>query len=153
MPVFIKKGSTTSEILTKDTAVEFDISTLGHTPIDLPDAELPYQPVKGTSNNSKYFLMAMSSDRDIKLAVRYLNGKLSLRLVLGGVKDHSSKLKALCLVYSEGGYYSKHLDISNGTYDSRIDSACRAFGSVVGAMRTNMKFVCYDLEVIYNKGA
>jgi len=60
-------------------------------PIPLRDATRLYQPVKSTSEGSRYYLIA--ARKDLRMAVRILGDKVSCRVEGKGIEGHVSRLQ------------------------------------------------------------
>lgn len=98
--------------------------------VDLKKATQLHQPVKGTSNTSRYHVVALSSD--IKVAVRIKNDfEIAIRAVcMHAPQSKKGKVakKALLgagLCKKTGGHYSLHLE------PETLDMAVRSIGSTL----------------------
>ena len=91
--------------------------------VDLLDAKLLYQPVKSTDSSSRYFLVAIGVG--FKVAARYKNSKLSLRIEGSAIKDWK-KVFAQAGTFGCGGgnctnkYASMHVAVSDAAQASRV---------------------------------
>lgn len=92
------------------------------TPVALRDAVGLYQPVKGTSPSSRYFLVADFGD--LKLAARYNPGNLSMRFE-GAALAHYSKLMVDLGFKMQKEYASLHLNTATAS------PARKAIGAVI----------------------
>lgn len=110
--------------------------------VPLEDAIGLYRPVKGTSPNSKYFMVAVFPG--LKMAVKLKGHTMSTRVEGNGISGYMSKLSAMG--FSVGtGYMSVHAPVdSNVTAAQYLGAMCAALG---GSLIPQP-----DLGVIANKG-
>jgi hypothetical protein len=117
-------------------------------PVPLRDATQLYQPVRGTSEGSRYFLVA--SRADLKVAARYRANRLSLRIEGEEFKTYVENLKECGFTnINLGGnkpYASMHLDIDDPVL------AKKALGAVVTGLGVDMDTPLPNLSKIANKG-
>ncbi len=117
----------------------------GH-PVLLRDATKMYQPVRGSSQSSVYFLVGIVGD--VKVAVRYKNkSSLSIRIEGGLLKNKARLTEAgFTNMGTAGTYASMHLSI-----DSRM-VADKALGALLFGIGPDLKTPLPNLDVIYGKG-
>lgn len=78
--------------------------------IKLRDANQMYQPVLGTSAGSRYYVVAANAD--IRVAARYLPGKLSVRIEGTGLAKYQKAISGAGIdVHSGKDYASVHLQV------------------------------------------
>lgn len=106
---------------------EFDPNKMNSAPpAHLRVATKMYQPVRGTSSNSRYFVVGGNSD--IRVAARYKSGTLSVRVEGDGFDKYLSSITKAGLGAGKGGsgkYASLHLSVD----DEMI--AAKALGAVL----------------------
>lgn len=92
------------------------------TPIQLKDATIMYQPVKGTSTGSTYFVIAMNDQ--IRVATRILSHRVSIR-VEGKITPDISKALSKVEIQTHPGsvYASGHFELTNGVDAGRVIGA------------------------------
>jgi hypothetical protein len=122
----------------------FDIAKLAKAPqVKLRDAERMYQPVFGTSEGSRYFLVG--GNADLRVAARYTGSKLSVRIegphwekALGSISACGFKTD------KAQGYASIHLTVPSEML------AMKALGAVLLGLGVTLETPLPDLKVIKN---
>jgi hypothetical protein len=113
-------------------------------PVPLSEAVRLYQPVRGTTFSSRYFLVAAASD--LRVAARYKNSTLSVRVV-GNLEHYKSRLVALGLDVGLGvDYVSIHLEVND------VASASRVLGAIIGGLMADLVTLPPNIERIAHKG-
>lgn len=115
--------------------------------VALKDAELLYQPVYGSSPDSRYFLIAAAED--LKVAARIKSNKVSIRFEGGSFKKYQDKLKELGLnnVSAEKQYASAHLNCES-------ESLLRkTVGALLLGLGVQWQTPYPDIDVIKGHGA
>lgn len=79
--------------------------------VALKDAEMMYQPVRGTDPSSRYFVIAMNER--VKVAARVANGKVSVRVEGALTAEELNGLLGSGLTNHEGKYLSAHFTYGN----------------------------------------
>ena len=96
-------------------------------PVPLVDASEPLQPVKGTNDNSLYYALAL--DTDLKVAIRYRNATLSMRLEGNWGKLSTKDMALLGIAKHAGkGYASGHWNVASP------EIAVRTVGAMLAAL-------------------
>jgi len=115
-------------------------------PLKLEDANLMYQPVKGSSTKSIYHVVAMTTD--LRIAARYQGGSLSIRAE-GNLDKFKERLKegGFSMGNIGKGYVSVHLTIADQLLAKRTLSAILAGMGVAFATPIPV------LDTIIGKGA
>ncbi len=111
--------------------------------VRLSEATMMYQPVFGTSAGSRYFLVAASSD--LKVAARWINGSLSLR-VEGAISKHIEELMASGICAQSKAHFSVHMEC-----DQML--AAKAVGSAIVGMGQDWVTPVPKFSIIANKGS
>jgi hypothetical protein len=116
-------------------------------PIKLRDATQMYQPVKGSSPNSRYFLVAANDD--LRIAARYKGASLSVRIEGPAWEKHSPSIKACGFdnVQPEQGYASIHLHVADPVI------AGKALGAILLGLGVELQTPIPNLAVIKDAGA
>jgi len=96
------------------------------TPVLLKDATRLYQPVKGSSPGSRYFVVGWT-DRGTKIAARVSGTALSVRAENVDEEDRV-QLQKVCMAYHQDGHMSAHLDVIVP------DNAARTVGAILAAV-------------------
>lgn len=126
----------------------FDLKALKTaSPIKLRDATQMYQPVRGSSPNSRYFLVAANDD--LRIAARYKGMSLSVRIEGPGWEKHSPGIKACGFdnVQPEQGYASIHLHVGDAVI------AGKALGAILLGLGVELQTPVPNLAVIKDAGA
>ena len=115
-------------------------------PIKLRDAEMMYQPVRGSSAHSRYFLVA--ANQHVRVAARYKGPSLSVRIEGPAWEQYQDKIKACGFdnVSIEKGYASLHLAVPTDVL------AAKALGAVLLGLGVPMETPLPDLNVIKDIG-
>lgn len=88
---------------------EFDLSQLQTaTPVKLRDATQMYQPVKGTSAGSRYFMVA--ANKDVRIAARCHGTSLSVRVEGPNLAKYTAQMATVGLSLKKD-YASLHLEV------------------------------------------
>jgi len=116
------------------------------TPIKLRDATRMYEPVKGSSPNSRYFLVA--ANQDLRIAARYKGTSLSVRIEGPGWEKHSTSIQACGFdnVQLAQGYASLHLHVGDPVI------AGKALGAILLGLGIPLETPLPELKVIRNVG-
>ena len=133
---------------TKKTAAwtEFPLSKLkSATPVQLAGADRLYQPVRGSSPSSRYFLVA--GNADLRIAARLKGTSLSIRIEGPNYDKHKASIQACGFGSVGDNYASLHLDTS-----SLID-ANKALGAVLLGLGVKLETPLPDLSLLQDKGA
>ncbi len=79
-------------------------------PVKLRDADKMYQPVRGTSAGSRYYMVA--ANKDIRVAARLQGGSLSVRIEGPGLAKHQNAISEAGITINAGkDYASVHLNV------------------------------------------
>ena len=111
--------------------------------LKLKDATRLYQPVHGTGDNSRYFLIAATDD--LKIACRYQGSKMSVR-VEGDIPKYKHRLIAVGFAVSNVQYTSMHLKIDDDTL------AAKTIGSIIIGLEVPMRTDFPSVKVIKDMG-
>lgn len=113
--------------------------------IKLRDANQMYQPVLGTSAGSRYYVVAANAD--IRVAARYLPGKLSIRIEGTGLAKHQKAIETAGIdVHSGKDYASVHLQVGND-----VVLANKTLGAVLLGLGVELDTPFPQLQKIANK--
>lgn len=128
----------------------FDIGKMQSTPpCPLTEATMLYEPVKGSSSGSRYFVVAISSELKVAARVR-LDGTMSIRIE-GALAKNSERISKAGLGASNfdksQGHVSMHLKTGNQV------SAGKALCAVLGGLMVKWTTPTPDVSIIYGKGA
>jgi hypothetical protein len=117
------------------------------TPIKLRDATRMYQPVRGSSPNSRYFLVGANDD--LRIAARYKGTSLSVRIEGPAWEKHSPSITACGFdnVQPGQGYASIHLHVADAVI------AGKALGAILLGLGVELQTPVPNLDVIRNVGA
>ena len=115
--------------------------------VKLRDASKMYQPVKGTSQGSRYFLVA--ADKDVRIAARYGGQSISIRIEGPGWKKHKSVIESagFTTVALDKDYASVHLEVGND-----LMMANKTLGAVLMGLGLPLETPFPNLAVIKGKG-
>lgn len=92
----------------------YDLSKIKTDPtVQLADATMMYQPVRGTSGGSRYFVVG--GNDDLRIAARYQNQTLSVRIEGPHWQKHVASIKAcgFDLTNQKKNYCSIHLQVAD----------------------------------------
>jgi hypothetical protein len=79
-------------------------------PVKLRDADKMYQPVRGTSVGSRYYMVG--ANKDIRVAARLQGGSLSVRIEGPGLAKHQNAISEAGITINAGkDYASVHLNV------------------------------------------
>lgn len=127
----------------------FDMDKLGTAPtVKLRDAKMLYQPVMGTSEGSRYFLVA--ANKDMRVAARYKGGNLSIRVEGPNWKKYTDNMK-MCgfdKFNSASDYASIHLNVGDD-----VVLAGKTLGAVLMGLGVKLDTPVPEIKVISGKGA
>ena len=117
--------------------------------VNLRDASQVFSPVKATDSTSRYFLMAAADS--VKLGMRWLNGRLSVRvegkaLLLTWFQKH---LTEIGFTQVSKKYASFHVDLPKGD----AVTARKTFGSIHASVWNDWRTRTPDILSIQNKGS
>ena len=117
------------------------------TPIKLRDATRMYEPVKGSSPNSRYFLVA--ANQDLRIAARYKGTSLSVRIEGPDWTKHGACIQACGFdnVQLAQGYASLHLHVGDPVI------ASKALGAILLGLGIPLETPLPELKVIRNVGS
>jgi hypothetical protein len=115
-------------------------------PVKLRDAMSLYQPVTGTSDHSKYFVVA--GNEQVRVAARYKIGSLSIRVEGPDLQQMTTDLynAGFDSVKKDKDYASVHVQIASDI------EARRALYTVIGALPGPWRTLCPDLARLKGKG-
>lgn len=126
----------------------FDLDQLATAePCKLRDAHSMYQPVTGTSTNSRYFLIA--ANPDLRIAARLQGHSLSVRIEGPNWKANVAKMMAAGIdnVHGEKEYASIHVTSGDPVLLNK------ALGAILFGLQVHFDTPFPDLTLIQNKGA
>jgi hypothetical protein len=113
-------------------------------PVPLSTAVRLYQPVRGTTHSSRYFLVAAASD--LRVAARYKNNTLSVRIV-GKLDDYKARIVGLGLdVVTGKDYVSIHLKVED------VVIAAKVLGAIIGGLMADLTTLPPNIMRIAHKG-
>jgi hypothetical protein len=95
--------------------------------VDLNDATALYQPVRGTSGGSRYFVVGLADG--LKVAARILGNAVSIRVVGPSTAVTEKTLKSLGFGAKDGGHWSVHLSCDNTTPQRLVGAVLTAIAS------------------------
>ncbi|WP_162742361.1 hypothetical protein [Nitratireductor sp. OM-1] len=123
----------------------FDLSQMKTAkPVPLSLADRMYQPVSGTSGNSRYYVVA--GNQDIRVAARYKDGILSVRVEGPKLEKHMSAICSSGFDQKSGkNYASVHLSVVNDQL------AAKSLGALLLGMGVQLDTAYPNLNLI--KGA
>lgn len=116
-------------------------------PVKLRDATMMYQPVRGSSAHSRYFMVA--ANQDLRVAARYKGSSLSVRIEGPAWEKYKHKI-ATCgfdNISLEKGYASLHLAVPDDVL------AGKTLGAVLLGLGVPLETPVPDLSVIKDAGA
>jgi ribosomal protein L7/L12 len=125
----------------------YDLSKLKTGPtVKLRDAKAMYQPVKGSSSGSRYFLVA--ADDDVRVAARYHASSLSIRVEGPGWKKHKATISdsGFSTVDESKDYASVHLTVADDML------ANKTLGAVLLGLGVPFETPMPMLSVVKGKG-
>jgi hypothetical protein len=126
----------------------FDLAELKTAlPVKLRDATMMYQPVRGSSPQSRYFMIA--ANQQLRIAARYKGSSLSLRIEGPGLEEckHQIHQCGFDNVSLEKGYASLHLSVDDHVV------AAKALGAVIVGLGVAIETPIPDLSVIKDAGS
>ena len=126
----------------------FDPQTLKSAPtIKLRDATRMYEPVQGSSPNSRYFLVA--ANQDLRIAARYKGTSLSVRIEGPSWAKHKHQIAACGFdnVQVDKGYASIHLHVGDPI------TASKALGAILLGLGMPLETPLPELKMIQNVGS
>jgi hypothetical protein len=115
--------------------------------VPLKDAEALYQPVTGTSNGSRYFVIGMSGPgpKQVKVAMRRNGSTCSVRIEGNDLPGVMSAIKqGGFLTDQKNGYASVHLDGAGTVFDMR-----RVLGAVLATMAPQIVTPLPDFDFLW----
>lgn len=121
-------------------------SLLGSTPVPLLQADKLYQPVKGTSDGSRYFMVARNDK--FRVAVRVQGTSVSIRLE--GLLTSEQVTKASLLGIKKAKDGMGHL---SGHYNCENTTPQRLVGAVLSDLSAAFDTPIPNINYIINKGA
>lgn len=112
--------------------------------VKLRDATAMYQPVIGTSANSRYFLVA--ARHDLKMAARWSGNQLSVRIEGTGFDKYLKEIQSAGFDKKGGGadYTSIHLSVQDAPM------ARKALGALIFGLGVQMHTPLPDVNIIHN---
>jgi hypothetical protein len=140
--------SSTFVVVNSGSFPTFDLAKMETSPpVKLRDANMMYQPVKGSSDGSRYFMIA--ANKDVRIAARFKADKLGIRIEGPNWKKHLSGITQLGIVQDSGGkdYASLHLEIHD------IVVAKKTMGAILMGLSLPLDTPMPNMEVIYGKGS
>ena len=126
----------------------FDPQTLKSAPtIKLRDATRMYEPVQGSSPQSRYFLVA--ANQDLRIAARYKGTSLSVRIEGPSWEKHKHQIAACGFdnVQVDKGYASIHLHVGDPI------TAGKALGAILLGLGMPLETPLPELKMIQNVGS
>ena len=124
---------------------QFPLPLLGKAvPVPLSEANQMYQPVRGSSSGSRYFLVGANDD--LRVACRYISKSLSIRIEGPGYAKHKDRIHACGVTGGKSDYASIHLNV-----DDHI-TAAKALGAVLLGIGITLETPLPDLMLLHNKG-
>jgi hypothetical protein len=114
--------------------------------VSLYQADKLYQPVYGTSSNSRYYLVA--GNEEIKVAARYCDGSLSVRIEGPQLNKHLHRVKEVGFDQKPGDqkpYASIHLSVTNDVV------AAKALGALLLGLGVELRTKMPDIKVLKGK--
>jgi ribosomal protein L7/L12 len=114
--------------------------------VKLRDANRMYQPVKGTSGNSRYFMVAAS--KDVRVAVRYSGSALSIRIEGPNWQKWKANISSAGFdtISAEKDYASVHLNVEDEM------TANKSLGAVLMGIGAPFETMFPQLGVVKGKG-
>lgn len=112
--------------------------------VPLKEATFLYQPVKGTSNGSRYFVVAIGDG--VKVAARMKGSSISIRVEGEGLTSKVKANFASVALEDKGEYMSGHFETGNST-------SLRVVGAVLLGSGVDFKTPMPNLNYINGKGA
>lgn len=125
----------------------FDLKLLQSSPaVKLRDATKMYQPVYGTSNGSRYFVVG--GNDDIRVAAKYKGGSLSIRVEGPNWEKHLSNIQNVGFGKADvsAGYASLHLSVSDDLV------AAKALGAVLLGLGVQLDTPLPNVKLIKGLG-
>ncbi len=122
----------------------FDLNKLSSAPTaKLRDANKMYQPVKGTSGGSRYFVVG--GNPDLRIAARLKDGTLSVRVEGPGWKKHTASLQEVgfALQLDAKDYASVHLSVGDN-----LTLASKTLGAVLLGLGVQLETPLPNLKFI-----
>jgi hypothetical protein len=115
-------------------------------PVKLRDATQMYQPVRGSSPNSRYFLVG--ANEHLRIAARFKGGSLSVRIEGPEWEQHKEQISSCGFdnISLQKGYASLHLAVANPTV------AAKALGAVLLGLGVTLTTPLPELAVIKDLG-
>jgi hypothetical protein len=116
-------------------------------PVSLAKATQMYEPVKGSSGSSRYFLVGAS--QDLRIGCRYKGTSLSIRIEGVGQANYAAqkaKIAACGFTGVHDSYASMHLDVQDAT------TASKALGAILMGLGIKLETPYPDLSLLQNKG-
>ena len=114
------------------------------TPIQLAQATQMYQPVRGSSPGTRYFLVGATAG--LRIACRYKATSLSVRIEGSGLADNTNRLEACGFTGLHASYASMHLTVT----DPMV--ARKALGAVLLGLGLELQTPLPDLGLLTDKG-
>lgn len=116
-------------------------------PVKLRDATMLYQPVRGSSTGSRYFLVAANDD--LRIAARLKGNSLSVRIEGPNIGKYVKQIESAGFGnYSvSSAYASMHLDVSGDPV-----LAAKALGAVLMGLGVKLETPLPELKWIAGKG-
>jgi len=114
-------------------------------PIKLASATMMYQPVQGTSKNSRYFLVG--ANKNIRIAARMKGSALSIRFEGEGLQKLAANLNEVGIQSLSKEYASIHLTISDPVL------AAKALGAVLLGLRIDLDTPAPNLNRLKGVGS
>lgn len=122
----------------------FDLKKLSSAPtVKLRDATQMYQPVQGTSQGSRYFMVAAGSG--LRVAARYDGSSLSVRIEGDKLKEHKTKIVSNQFkTGANNDYASLHLEVGD------LAMASKTLGAILLGLNIPMETPLPQLEKVAN---
>ncbi len=145
----VSKASPLSNLMDKVIAVDQGTppNIITKKPVALITATELYTPVKSTSPDSLYHLVALSKD-GVRVAARWIHGKLSVRME-GSLAKYKDKLVEIGVpVHGVNKYASLHISGVTTTVHAN-----KVIGAILFSMATKWVTVISNMAVLEGKGA
>jgi hypothetical protein len=118
-----------------------DKAKLANAPlVQLRDANMMYQPVKGTSQGTRYFLVGASTG--LRIAARYKGASLSVRIEGPNFGQHKQQMLACGFTGLNADYASMHLQVVDPVI------AAKALGAILLGLGVTMITPMPNLQLI-----
>ncbi len=112
--------------------------------VPLGEATQMYQPVKGSSGSSRYFLVG--GNDELRIACRYQGNTLSVRIEGPGYHKNKPRLVACGFTGVNAEYASMHLQVDDAV------TAAKALGAILLGLGVKLDTPLPALSPLHNKG-